>query len=64
MEVEEFIKYVKENYDMYLTVKPSETPDNFDKLFFTNDSCKNCSNNPKNGGSGICCCTLGSQVIS
>lgn len=23
--------------------------------------CDNCSNNPKNGGSGICFCTLGLQ---
>lgn len=25
-------------------------------------ACENCLNNPKNGGSGICHCTLGSQV--
>ena len=25
--------------------------------------CENCNNNPKNGGSGICHCVLGSQVI-
>lgn len=22
------------------------------------DCCRNCSNHPRNGGSGICCCTL------
>ena len=26
----------------------------------TNNACKYCSNNPENGGSGICNCTLGS----
>lgn len=26
--------------------------------------CDNCANNPKNGGSGICHCTLGSPVIN
>lgn len=25
--------------------------------------CRSCPNNPKNGGSGICNCTLGSPVI-
>ena len=27
------------------------------------DWCKNCSNNSKNGGSGICHCVLGQRVI-
>ena len=27
-------------------------------------SCKYCSNNPQNGGSGICHCMLGSWVIT
>ncbi len=26
------------------------------------DPCKNCLNNPKNGGSGICFCTLGLNI--
>jgi len=26
------------------------------------DPCKNCNQHPKNGGNGICHCTLGSQV--
>ena len=30
--------------------------------FYSNESCLNCSNNPKNGGSGICHCILGQQV--
>lgn len=30
---------------------------------FNNQACINCSNNPKNGGSGICHCTLGSIII-
>ena len=31
---------------------------------FENSSCTNCSNNPKNGGSGICFCTLGQPEIT
>ena len=31
---------------------------------FNNDACKNCSNNPKNGGSGICNCTLGLMTVT
>lgn len=30
---------------------------------FEQSACTNCSNNPKNGGSGVCFCTLGQQVI-
>lgn len=30
---------------------------------FTSDACENCTNNPKNGGSGICNCTLGSPKV-
>lgn len=29
----------------------------------TNAACEGCSNNPKNGGSGICNCTLGNMTI-
>lgn len=28
------------------------------------DACKNCSNHPSNGGSGICHCTLGSMTVN
>ena len=31
---------------------------------FNNEACKNCSNNPKNGGSGICNCTLGLMSVT
>lgn len=27
------------------------------------EACRNCSNHPSNGGSGICQCILGQQVI-
>lgn len=30
---------------------------------FEQSACANCSNNPKNGGSGICFCILGQQAI-
>ena len=31
---------------------------------FEQSSCVNCSNNPKNGGSGICHCTLGQMQFT
>lgn len=31
---------------------------------FEQSACANCSNNPKNGGSGICHCTLGQPKIT
>ncbi len=31
---------------------------------FEQSACVNCSNNPKNGGSGICHCTLGQPKIT
>ena len=31
--------------------------------FFQSSACKLCSNNPANGGSGICHCILGQQAI-
>lgn len=30
---------------------------------FKSGACENCSNNPKNGGSGFCQCVLGQKVI-
>ena len=30
---------------------------------FSNEACDGCSNNPKNGGSGICSCMLGQSLI-
>lgn len=31
---------------------------------YSNDVCKNCSNHPSNGGSGICNCILGTPPIT
>ena len=31
---------------------------------FNQSACANCPNNPKNGGSGVCLCTLGSAQIT
>lgn len=33
-------------------------------LTLRKQACDNCANNPKNGGSGICHCTLGLPVIN
>lgn len=34
------------------------------KSFFQSSACDKCSSNPKNGGSGMCNCTLGSPSIT
>lgn len=34
------------------------------KDIFGSTACDGCSNNPKNGGSGICFCTLGSMQVT
>ena len=31
--------------------------------YYIPNACKNCSNHPSNGGSGICQCILGQRVI-
>ena len=31
---------------------------------FSNEACVNCPSNPKNGGSGVCFCTLGQVQIT
>ena len=51
-----------------IEVEPESTPVNTNSIYnyygpFSNESCINCSNNPKNGGSGICHCILGQQII-
>ena len=34
-----------------------------DTISYIPDPCKGCSNHPSNGGSGICHCILGNQII-
>lgn len=62
--IDDFVKYAKEEFGYDVVTKEGDKPDTFDSLFsFTNSPCDTCSNNPKNGGSGICHCTLGTLVI-
>lgn len=35
----------------------------YDENMWYPPACKGCANNPANGGSGICHCTLGTQTI-
>ena len=42
--------------ERYVPVQPSDSA-------FENSACKYCSNNPRNGGSGICHCIMGSPEI-
>lgn len=41
--------------ERYVPVQPSDAA-------YDSSSCKYCSNNPKNGGSGICHCILGQEA--
>lgn len=46
---------------------PFEIPSHYAPLIssgFSSSACNNCSNNPKNGGSGMCGCTLGMGEIT
>lgn len=42
----------------------TEDSDNLIVKTLRSQACDSCSNNPKNGGSGICHCTLGLPVIN
>ena len=66
---------VKESYDEIMEKLNDDTNESLKRLLnvennvidYINcnipDACKNCSNHPSNGGSGICFCTLGSQEV-
>ena len=45
-------------------ISASETSTDLKMQAFRNDACKFCSNNPKNGGSGNCNCTLATPKIT
>lgn len=51
----------KQELNNYEKVYPYFKDNSFSS--FNSSSCQHCSNNPANGGSGICHCILGSQVI-
>lgn len=42
--------------ERYVPVQPSDAA-------YESSSCKYCSNNPRNGGSGVCHCILGQEAI-
>lgn len=53
--MDDFIKYAKEEFGVNLILIENDVPDTFESIFgfTTSSSCDNCTNNPKNGGSGI-----------
>ena len=68
MSSEEFVQKMKEAEKSLENLKNIEKFDECGDLKFVfepfeNSPCKNCSNNPKNGGSGICHCILGNPTI-
>lgn len=52
-----FRRYFMGEFDRDLGFQRSELASTF-----TDDFCVNCPNNPANGGSGICHCTLGNRA--
>jgi hypothetical protein len=50
--------------DNCLASFPNKNADAIYNKAFNNEACKNCSNNPANGGSGICNCTLGQMPVT
>ena len=68
MSSEEFVQKMKEAEKSLENLKNIEKFDECGDLKFVfepfeNSPCKNCNNNPKNGGSGICHCILGNPTI-
>lgn len=53
----DFCKYCKRNLGNFWNSF------NWETNFYKRDVCDGCSNNPKNGGSGVCLCTLGFPKI-
>lgn len=66
--LDDFIKYSKEvlGIDFYVDEdeKPDTIEDIFGDMFFQSEACEHCSNNPKNGGSGVCQCILGTPKVT
>ena len=52
-----------EVYRKLLKEKSISTEFNIFDYYYIPNACKNCSNHPINGGSGICHCTLGTPTI-
>ena len=68
--IQEYIEKISEPtgidlYDLLGLENPNfaELKNPFVRNNFENEACKNCSSNPKNGGTGICACILGQQII-
>lgn len=68
--VQEYIDQISEPtginlYDLLGLEEPilTELKNPFIQNHFENKACENCSSNPKNGGDGICLCTLGQPTI-
>ena len=62
---DDIINKINEIIDYINSSENLSTPLEYDYSFlnnnFSNDSCTNCSTNPKNGGDGICFCILGQR---
>lgn len=54
-------QWYEETYAMAIEALEQEPVKTLKKI---PEACKNCSNHPSNGGSGVCFCTLGSIIIT
>lgn len=51
---------VFDSYDTYLNT--SNISDHYKNNFYISDYCKDCPNNPANGGDGVCNCAAGAET--
>lgn len=50
--------------DINININIKLTTTEYQNINYQSSPCDGCSNNPKNGGNGICCCTLGLPSIT
>ena len=63
-EMEEYLKAMREEAKQNPAVaKQKAFSALIDSGVFVNDACRSCSTHPRNGGTGICNCTLGNRTV-
>lgn len=59
---EEIVRVPFKKYDDYININNFDLDNSYKQI--KQSTCDGCSNNPKNGGSGICHCILGSMTTT
>lgn len=58
-----FFDQPSKEINININIKLPKYEDPYLNDYNRSSACDKCSNNPKNGGSGVCFCTLGTPVI-